>query len=356
MSPPEALLSRPFGAESRRYLLDRYFADVEPFGPMQAWAHVYRLLMWIDPTTSLAHGYESDKSQPGRHWYARSLAFHAWLSDALGVPPGSLHEEVDQLFRGVIEIAAVAEARHVERLARKAEAQRRGFPSDLPRATGEPGLVRRLSAMLTDHYGRAPTEALVSALIGAVTETARRENKRKNLLGEGFEDVLADVIGRSVAADDLEVHTRRLLHELPGFREPPRGEKPRAVDLAIVSRAIQGRHLATVKWSVRADREEQFAIDLDTYARHESDGQPFDFVFITNEFDAARLVAACTRRHHHRAMFDHVVHVCPEALVAVHGRDPKGKAVDLLRFLEEGRVIGLGAWLQGLTGASAAGR
>ena len=26
-----------------------------------------------------AHGYESDKSQPGKAWYSRSLAFHDWI-------------------------------------------------------------------------------------------------------------------------------------------------------------------------------------------------------------------------------------------------------------------------------------
>lgn len=349
MTFPANLLQSPFGAESRQYLLERYFETAPAFGPVDAWKHVYRLLMWIDHTTSLAHCYESDKSQPGRHWYDRSMAFHAWLSNELGVPPGDLHEELDYLFKGVIEIATVSRARTEGKRRKAAEKQRAGFSPDLPEPTGDPGLIRRVSRILADFYGSSPSEAVIAEVIAAVTWTANQENKRKNLLGEGFEDTLAEVIGRCTDRDDLTIYNRRLLHELPGFREPRKGEKARAVDLATVSNIMGSRSLATVKWSVRADREEQFTIDLDTYSRLEGEGEPFDFVFLTNEFDAARLVAACTRRHGHRLMFDAVVHMCPEALVAVHSLKPRDKAVDLLRLIEEGRLMGLGQWITTLS-------
>src|SRR5205807_337461 len=95
-------------------------------------------------------------------------------------------------------------------------------------------------------------------------------------------------------ATGLTVRARPLLHELPGFRAPPRGEKARRVDLAVV--AGDRRVLVTAKWSVRADREEQFGVDFETYARLEDSGRDFEFVLVTNEFDAARLAAACERR------------------------------------------------------------
>ncbi len=67
-----------FGAKNRKRLIDLYFADQGGLGIQDtaAWRHVYQLLLWIDQTTGLAHCYESDKSQPGKNWYVRSLAFH----------------------------------------------------------------------------------------------------------------------------------------------------------------------------------------------------------------------------------------------------------------------------------------
>src|SRR5579872_4907589 len=98
-----APVARAFGAENRARLLDRYFADHTDVREDNAWQHVYRLLLWIDRTTGLAHCYESDKAQPGRPWYARSLAFHDWVSNALGVTPADLGENIDWLFREAVK-------------------------------------------------------------------------------------------------------------------------------------------------------------------------------------------------------------------------------------------------------------
>jgi hypothetical protein len=57
------------------------------------------------------------------------------------------------------------------------------------------------------------------------------------------------------------------------------------------------------RFSMRADREEQFQSDFEAYARLESAGQDFDYVLITIEFDAARLKAACERRKQNAAPF-----------------------------------------------------
>ena len=59
--------------------------------------------------------------------------------------------------------------------------------------------------------------------------------------------------------------------------------------------AGDARILVTAKWSVRADREEQFMSDFQAYERLESAGRDFGYVLITNEFDAARLRAARAR-------------------------------------------------------------
>jgi hypothetical protein len=100
---PATLVDRAFGATNRARLFAQYFEQNGAPTSENAWLHVYRLLLWIDRTTGLAHCYESDKSQPGRHWYGRSLAFHAWLADELGVPPENAGAHLDWLFRKAIE-------------------------------------------------------------------------------------------------------------------------------------------------------------------------------------------------------------------------------------------------------------
>src|SRR5437588_2753668 len=101
--PPQEAVARAFGAENRTRLLMRYFTDAAEVTTGNAWQHVYRLLLWIDRTTALAHCYESDKAQPGRPWYARSLAFHDWVSRELRVAPGELAEQIDWLFREAVK-------------------------------------------------------------------------------------------------------------------------------------------------------------------------------------------------------------------------------------------------------------
>src|SRR5947208_1964025 len=82
---PGRVIARAFGADNRDRLLERYFAQGGAVTAANAWQHTYRLLLWIDRTTGLAHCYESDKCQPGRPWYARFLAFHDWVAAALEV-------------------------------------------------------------------------------------------------------------------------------------------------------------------------------------------------------------------------------------------------------------------------------
>ena len=144
-----------------------------------------------------------------------------------------------------------------------------------------------------------------------IHQHTRLDNKRKNLVGEGFEDVLEVLIHLLPASNVRWVGTRSRLHDIPGFYEPPGGEKPRTVDLAIVREPGGRRSLVTAKWSIRADREEQFVSDFTSYARLERAGQSFDYVLVTNEFDPARLVAAAERQREGNPLFTNVVHVSP---------------------------------------------
>ena len=310
--------------------------------------HVYRLLLWIDRTTGLAHCYESDKCQPGRPWYARSLAFHDWVSSELKASPGKLGEQIDWLFtRGSERLAKVLVGQQLER-AKQAAQQRAPYAGrDFP----EPGEDPTIAIAVADELGKWFTKISPPEAMRRLTERLRthfaQENKRKNLVGEGFEDVLASLISRLPGAYTIQVSGRPLLHSLPGFRPPPNNEKPRKVDLAIVV-PNNRRVLVSAKWSVRADREEQFGVDFEAYARLEEAGQDFEFVLITNEFDAARLSTACERRRQNANLFSSVVHVNPLGPCAAYGKETRGSAPRLAAHVESGRLMSLERWLSTL--------
>ena len=338
------VVSNAFGAENRSRLIDGYLAGVDDLSAETAWKHVYRMLLWIDRTTGLAHCYESDKSQPGRPWYARSLRFHDWLSAELAVKPADLAGQLDVLFRHVIDGLSSTLAEHRADLAasQRAPYAGRGFP--------EPGEDPELEALILDVLGdympTSPSHEVISSLVQRVREYLAQENKRKNLLGEGFEDVLAAVISR-VADPDNRILRRPLLHDVGGFHVPRGREKGKRVDLAVVDPAGQ-RMLLSAKWSVRADREEQFLTDFAEYTRLESSGSSFRYDWFTNEFDPARLVAACDRIVTNSPMFNSVVHIAPDGLLAAYGSSPTRSMARIPDLIESGRIISLAAWLRRL--------
>jgi hypothetical protein len=345
--PPQ--IDRAFGAESRLQLLNEYFAGAGSITAANAWVHVYRLLLWTDRTTGLVHCYESDKAQPGRPWYGRSLAFHDWLSSALNSPPHEVGAQIDWLFRrGTERLASLIARQNATRTTRAAEQRApyadRGFP--------EPGEDPALESLIRDELGEwlsNPPVDVLPRLTQKIQLYFGQENKRKNLVGEGFEDVLTGLMQRIPGAADVKVAARPLLHSLPGFRPPPGVEKARRVDLGVIG-PDQRRILVSAKWSIRADREEQFGVDFDTYARLEDAGRNFDFVLITNEFDAARLSAACNRRRPNAALFSAVVHVNPGGPLAAYGTNPRGSAKQLAGLVKTGRLMSLEQWLGSLVG------
>lgn len=337
---------RAFGEESRRQLLDSYFARHPHVEPRDAWKHVYRLLLWIDRTTGLAHCYESDKSQPGRPWYERSLAFHDWLAKELDATPAKLGEQLDWLFIRTSERLANALVKEHSKRATRAEQQRAKYEG-FPNPGEDPALERVVLEELGPWLSTPPPPPAMKRLTERVRTYYAQENKRKNLLGEGFEDVLQFLIARIPGASDVDIKVRPMLHEIEGFRPPPRSEKPRTVDLAVVGPQNK-RVLATVKWSVRADREEQFGVDFEAYARLDDAGRDFDYVLVTNEFDAARLSAACERRRQNANLFTRVVHVNPRGPVAAYAEAGRGAAKRLAQHVESGRLESLEAWLGSL--------
>lgn len=341
-----ASVARAFGEDNRRRLLDIYFESSESVSLENAWEHIYRLLLWIDMTTGLAHCYESDKSQPGRPWYQRSLRVHQWIAGQLGVRPVDLVQEVDWLFRHVLrDLAAVAS----EQRQQPAVQQRLRFDGlEFPEPAQDPELINIVLSILEPWLKVSPPQPVLQQLSERIYDHLRAENKRKNLVGEGFEDVLAAVILRIPETSHFELKTRPVLHDLPGFFTTPDGEKTRKVDLALTRNGGSHRRLLTAKWSIRADREEQFVSDFRTYARLERSNRPFDYVLVTNEFDPARLVAACERQIDGRPLFSVIVHVNPQAPLVAYGDAPRRSAKKVVEHVESERLISIETWLRSL--------
>lgn len=347
-----------FGAVNRARLIDAYFSEQPEtdIKPQKAWEHVYRLLLWVDQTTGLAHCYESDKSQPGKRWYSRSLAFHDWVSNALGAQPATVAGHIDWLFLRAAEDLAASVLRRAARVAARADEQRKPYEGrGFPRPGEDPELVAIVREALGTHLGSEPPSEIWNLLVERVRQYLALDNKRKNLVGEGFEDVIAQVIQRTCQRPEMDVSARRALHELPGFNRVRAGDKPNKVDVAVIRPEI--RVLVTAKWSVRADREKQFVTDFTDYVNAEAERKPFEYIFVTNEFDPARLVRACDQLVGNSQMFKHVVHINTDAIRATYslsedGKDEAASMQRVLRHIDAGRLISLERWLLGLSVSS----
>lgn len=350
-------IERAFGAENRNRLIDRYFevSEREEVTPATAWCHVYRLLLWSDPTTGLAHCYESDKSQPGKAWYARSLAFHDWICKALNTEPSALAEEIDWLFINACTDLAAAMLRREARLAEAASRQRYGYEGrGFPEPGADPEMASIIRETIAPYLASDPAADVWQAVTQKVRQYLAVQNKRKNLVGEGFEDVLTQIIRRACKVPEDQIFTRSQLYQIPGFNRARHGAKENKVDLAIVRPSM--RTIVTAKWSVRADREKQFPAEYEEYCNAESMNQKFKYVFVTNEFDPARLMRACDALFRNNLMFDHVVHINTDAIRAAYGDLPgRGSRTGdsrrrVIQHIESSRLINLERWLTTLSG------
>lgn len=342
---PTIKVKAPFGAANRQRLI----RESQLAGTCDPWLAVYRLLLWTDKTTGLAHCYESDKCQPGKPWYQRNLRFHDWLARRIGVAPAEVADQLDLLFRRTADDHAVWTVQQYQRLLRRAQVQRQPFEGrGFPEPGEDPAIVDIIREVLGDRLSAEPSADEWRALTRRIRELISIENKRKNLLGEGFEDVLADVIEHAFNGEVLRVNRRCLLQEIPGFGALRQGDKQNRVDLALVRQSDQRRTLVTAKWSIRADREKQFAAEFASYVTARSDLRPFDYVLLTNEFDPARLERACEAPASNAHMFSHVVHISTDAIKAVYGGSPEPTMQKVLQYIAEGRLIGLDDWLVSL--------
>lgn len=88
------------------------------------------------------------------------------------------------------------------------------------RSFPEPGEDPELAAIIREVLGEwlnpEPPGQVIADLTRRIHTHLSQENKRKNLVGEGFEDVVAAILGRLSLETPLEVRTRVPLHDLPG--------------------------------------------------------------------------------------------------------------------------------------------
>lgn len=342
--PAAASIDRPFGGENRLRLITEYL-DLHP--GEERWRSVYRLLLWSDRTTGLAHCYESDKCQPGRPWYERSLRFHKWLADALASTPADVGSQIDWLFQRVAEDYAKEVVRRLKAQQLRAKSQLLPYAGmSFPIPGTDPDIVDVIKDVVGAKLAEPPTDEEWRTLSLRVREVIALENKRRNMVGEGFEDLLCTLVRRFDVNGQLVATARAALGAVPGFRDARQGGKPIKVDLVVIRKADALRTLVTSKWSVRADRERQFTSDLDDYIANNALNAPFRYVLVTNEFDPARLCRACEQMSGNAPVFSSIVHIAPGAIKATYGDAPKSERMRrAMSYIDSGRITSLDSWL-----------
>ncbi|MEO0248959.1 MAG: hypothetical protein ABIN58_05325 [candidate division WOR-3 bacterium] len=302
----------PFGRESRLQILKQHLDEFDQsyhIAPETAWMFVYRELLWIDGSTGLAHLYESDKAQPGRPWYQRTLAFNQMLREQFGgISQDELKQRIDRLFRACLEKmiqsgeVAPEEVESVADLAPDFPAEMTGEVKgevitdaqmeDRPeRYVPDAALVAEFAALLVRQTGMSQplAEYFARKMVIRARFYFTVERKRQNVLGEGFEDLLQLLVVRLSRVPENRIVVRRRADQLPGFQRQTTRERIEAPDIAIIS-GDRTHLLASVKWSLRHDRQKQLSDELDCYVDLLSQDQFPEYILVTNEYDPGRLV------------------------------------------------------------------
>lgn len=331
-----------FGQAVRMRVLNSYFVDAGPTNAANAWEHVYRCLLWMNQAAGLAHIYDSNHMQRGGNFHERAALFTRLLCQHWQTDVAGLASRIDVLFRG-----CVADWRRRRRAVEPAGEEEAGLEVEI-----ESDLLADLVALLRAN-GLDDASAMAAA---RQAESLSRDfftigNKRKNALGEGFEDLLFLLVQRVSAVASERVALRTAVTRLPGFRrpEPRRPGDPRArvpkPDLAFVD-PVAGvtQHIVTAKWSLRQDRETQFQSEYNAYNMHRLQAAELRFALITNEFDIARLrnVLSAMPGGQGGYIFHNVYHVNLDLLEATHG----ARFADIRPFVATGKLRSLADFLE----------
>jgi hypothetical protein len=198
-------------------------------------------------------------------------------------------------------------------------------------------LVAEFAALLVSRAQMAPAgaESMAHELVAKARFYFTVERKRQNVLGEGFEDLLQLLMLRVSRIPEHYIKIRQRANNLPGFQsQASTRERIEAPDLTIV-RNHRTELLASVKWSLRHDRQKQLSDELDCYVDLLSQDRFPQYVLITNEYDPGRLVNAdgLNRRGH---KITRIYHINLELLLgALASHESVG---DLRPLIESGRL------------------
>ena len=186
----------------------------------------------------------------------------------VGAEPAALAQEIDWLFIKVCTDLAAVMLRREVRLTEAARRQRQGYEGrGFPEPGTDPEMALIIRELFAPYFASEPAADVWHALTQKIRQYLAVQNKRKNLVGEGFEDVLAQTVRRACKVPGDQVYARALLYQIPGFNRARQGGKENKVDLAIVRPSM--RTIVTAKWSVRADREKQFPAEYEEYCNAE---------------------------------------------------------------------------------------
>jgi len=318
-------------------VLEEYFAQAGTVDEANAWEHVYRCLLWMNVGAGLAHIYDSNHMQPGGNFHGRAVRFTNLLCEHWQIKRMELAAQVDFLFKG-----CVAELKR--RLA-----QTGGVLDE----ETESELISAIEAVLREEGIGEPRALTVSRKIEVLSrDFFTIGNKRKNALGEGFEDLLWILLQRVSLISTNKIKLRVPVSQMPGFRRAPppqKGTKRKREphpDIAIVEGDVT-HVITTAKWSMRQDRETQFQSEYGSFQMNKVQSTELTYVLITNEFDIARLmnVARAIPGGQGGYVFHTIYHICLPLLRETHGSRFKdiepwvgtGKLKSLSDFLVEMR-------------------
>jgi hypothetical protein len=283
-NPGASKVENPFGGLARQRALLEYVSTAGTITAENAWRHVYRLLLSIDRRTKLAHVYDANHMQPGGTFHSRAQRFTDLLCTDLGVSRSALASEIDRMFQACVAAyrAQKAVGGHDEKTISDEEAS---------------SFVVDVAALLAERLGVAEKQA---SYVAAEIERKAEDyftigQKRQNVRGEGFEDVLAWLLRNVAGVPAAQLRVRIPANALPGFKpELPspgkRRDKVPKPDLAIT--APEGHAtiwIVTAKWSLRQDRLDQFGQEFAYYKAHQTQQVQSDLSLVTNEMDVARL-------------------------------------------------------------------
>ena len=346
----------PFGAESRLQSLRAHLDETGPYEPSTAWKFVYQELLWFDGSIGLAHLYEADKAQPGRSsWYDRTVRFTDRLQEHFGASDrASLKARLDRLFRDCLgkllkakeEAKRKGEALELEDLEESEAGEGVG---DVEAYLPDADLVAEFSKSLREAAKLEESEALTIAkdMVAKARHYFTVERKRQNILGEGFEDLLSLLANKVSGVTQEHIRLRKKANTLPGFAAEHKRERIESPDIAFVS-GDKTDALVSVKWSIRHDRQKQWADELDCYVELISQAETPRFHLITNEFDPGRIVNAFSLARG-ALKLDTIYHVSLELLELALNDHPTWVAVKAL--IDARRLKSLGDFFEELRAA-----